>query len=267
MSSASRRLLAATAVPLLALFVVAFGWSGVASAHFVSGIDVNCDHVTVNFAQFPSEGVTVHIAATVEGQGTLATDVLVQGDMSAQLNISSATSALAGASANLEVDATWTFEGPQHVHEAFSVTCGSSTSTTVHQCGCGSTTTTVGVTSTTAEETTGTTVGTGGTTTPTATEGHPSGPTSTTQVSVLGSETGSQPGTPNGGAPGGAAASESSGTGPISPTGATNANNGSGTLPLTGGAPVPLLGMGLASLGAGLAAVIRSRARRGMMHY
>jgi hypothetical protein len=267
MSSATRRLLAATAVPLLSLFVVAFGWSGVASAHFVSGIDVNCDDVTLNFAQFPSEGVTVHIAATVEGQGALATDVLVQGDMSAQLNISSATSALAGASANLDVDATWNFEGPQHVHEAFSVTCGSSTSTTVNQCGCGSTTTTVvGVTSTTAE-TTGTTVGTGGTTTPTATEGHPTGPTSTTQVSVLGSETSSPPGTPNGGTAGGAAASETAGTGPISPTGATNANNGSGTLPLTGGPPLPLLSIGLASVGAGLAALIRSRARRGMMHY
>ena len=260
MSSASRRLLASTAVPVLALFVVAFGWSDVASAHYVSGIDVTCDDVTLNFAQFPSEGVTVHIAATVEGQGTVATDLLVHDDMSAQLNISSATSALAGATASVDVDATWTFEGPQHVHDTFSVTCGSTTTTTVHQCGCGSTTTTVaGVTSTTAAGTTTTSVSTGATTTTSATEDHQTGPTSTTQVSVLGSETSSRRG--------GAAVSESAGTGPISPTGATNANNGSGTLPLTGGAPLPMLSLGLASVGAGVAALIRSRAGRGMTQY
>jgi hypothetical protein len=248
-SSALKRLLAAVAVPALALFIVGFG-IGTAAAHDVSGISANCDKVTVNFAGFPDAGVTVHIAAAIEGHGTLATDVLVHNDMSAQLNISSATSALAGATASVDVDVTWTLEGPQHVHDTFSVTCGTATTTTTQR---PTTTTVAGVTSTSMPATTTTTVAGSGTasttsttvegittTTPTTSAANVSGETSSTgpQSAVLG-ETASNE------------------TGAITPTGTSSGSRG--TLPFTGAGTLPLLAIGLAALAAGTAAMVRRR--------
>jgi hypothetical protein len=262
MRSATRRLLVVMAVPVLAMFAVAVGWTGVASAHHVSGIDVNCEYVTVNFSEFPAAGVNVHIAATIQGQETLATDVLTHDEMTAQLAIASATSALAGASATVDVDVTWTYEGPQHVHDTFTVTCGSSsTTTTEHHCGCGSTTTTVAIPATTttiAESTTTTTLtGVGETST---TEGNGHSP-STTVVKVSGNEASGGP-TPVSGAP-----AESAG-GAILPTGNARAATGPhGSLPFTGGVTLPLLGAALVLLAVGAVAVMHSRARRGLTKY
>jgi len=261
MRSAIRRLLAVLSVPVLALLGVTMVWTGVASAHHVDGINVSCDYVTVNFKDFPSAGVNVHIAAAIEGHGDLATDVLVHDEMSAQLDITSATSALAGATAEVDVDVTWTFEGDQHVNDTFTVTCGSATTTTVHHCGCGSTTTTeAGVTTTTTAEasTTTTTLSGAGETTTTVKRGH--GPTPTTEVDV----SGSGGTTPSGTTPVSGALRETSG-GAILPTGATrDASGPSGILPFTGGAVLPLLGVALVLLALGFVAVMHSRTRRGL---
>ena len=120
---------------LLAVSVVAIAIALVpmttASAHEVSDITASCDTVKVFFSGFPAAGVTVHIAASVEGHGTLGEDVFVDNTTTEkQLDISSATGALEGTTANVDVDVTWTFEGPQHVHRTFPMTCGTATTTT-----------------------------------------------------------------------------------------------------------------------------------------
>jgi hypothetical protein len=239
-----KRCLSVGVVPALAFVTVMFGFAGPASAHHVAGIEANCDHVTVNFTDFPEPGVTVHIAATVEGHAALTSDVLVHGAMSSSINISSATSALAGATADVDVDVTWTFEGPQHVHDTLSVTCGTATTTTTHPA---TTTTTMPATTTTTAApgttTTSTTVAGGGATTTSTTVslGVSGNETTTTAVAVLG-------------------ASVSAG-GAITPTAASGS---SGSLPFTGADTLPLLGAGLASIGAGGAAIFRTRTRRGL---
>ena len=126
----SRRRFGVAAVPVLAFVAAILGWSNAAWAHHVSGIEANCNAVTVHFVQFPATGVTAHIAATIEGHGTLAADVFVQGDQTASLDISAATAMLHGAAAAVDVDVTWNYEGAQHAHDTLSVTCGSSTTTT-----------------------------------------------------------------------------------------------------------------------------------------
>src|SRR5438128_1551890 len=99
--------------------------------------------VTVHFTGFPSTGVSVHLVATVEGHASLSKDVVVKDTTSqATLDISSATKNLFGATAAVEVDVTWTLQGPQHVHKTLSVTCGTATTTTTSQ---QTTTTMVGV--------------------------------------------------------------------------------------------------------------------------
>lgn len=253
-----RRLLMMAAAPVLAA-VVSLGWSGTAYAHDVTGIDVNCTEVTVHFSGFPTDGVMVHIAADVAGHGTATGDLLVKGVMTGTVNIAGETSALFGATAAVDVDVTWTFEGPQHVHETANVTCGTATTTTTHATTTTThpsttTTTTAPATTTTSVavggETT-TTVHTGGSTSTTVGTSGTTGTTSTTAVGVSGNET-------TGGSPGGSAvvAGES-----VTASGGTSGTSGS-SLPFTGSTALPLAAVGATSIAAGALALLRARLAR-----
>src|SRR4051812_30739837 len=110
-----RRAISAAAA-VFGLCVVMAGFAGPASAHEVSDITANCNTVRVSFTGFPQSGVTVHIAATVQGHGAVSTDVFVNDKTTAgSLDISSVTDDMFGATAKVDVDVTWTFDGPQHV--------------------------------------------------------------------------------------------------------------------------------------------------------
>ena len=115
---------------LLVAAISLFALGGVASAHVVTSINADCYQVTVHFGDFPDAGVGVHIAAAVNGQ-TTGSDVLITSATSeAHLDISPLTAPLGGTPANIDVDVTWTYLGPQHVHQSLTLTCGSSTTTT-----------------------------------------------------------------------------------------------------------------------------------------
>jgi LPXTG-motif cell wall-anchored protein len=117
------------AAPLLGIGISLSALGGVASAHVVTSITADCYQVTVHFYDFPDSGVSVHIAADVNGQ-PLSTDALVtSATTAAQLDISAATAKLADTPANIEVDVTWSYLGPQHAHESLKLTCGTSTTT------------------------------------------------------------------------------------------------------------------------------------------
>lgn len=251
-SRALRRALALATVPILALLTAVLGFTTAASAHDVSGVTANCSDVTVHFVDFPQEGVVVHVAATVEGHSTVSSDVLVKGDMATTLSIASATSSLAGATAAVNVDITWTFQGTQHVQETLHVTCGET-----HHCGCTTTTTAHATTTTTAHKATTTTTTQKATTTTTAVAGvtdttePTTGSKNTTTTSV---EAESLTGT-DGPSSGNNGAAEANG-------GIAPAASHSGSLPFTGTATVPLLILGLVAIGAGGAMVIRARKRQ-----
>jgi LPXTG-motif cell wall-anchored protein len=107
-----------------------FVFSGPASAHQVTSIDVDCYLMTAHFSDFPDDGVVVHMAATVNGQAPVGRDVLVTSETTeATLDISDATSGLYGP-LTIAADITWRYEGPQHVHETITVTCAQPTTTT-----------------------------------------------------------------------------------------------------------------------------------------
>jgi len=118
------------AAPLLGIAISVFALGGIASAHVVTSITADCYGVTVHFSDFPVSGVMVHIAADVNGQTTISSDVLVTNTTSqAHLDISAATTTLFGTAAHIDVDVTWTYLGPQHVHDTLTATCGTSTTT------------------------------------------------------------------------------------------------------------------------------------------
>jgi hypothetical protein len=240
MSRSKRRFLAVMGTMIAALTVSLFAWAGVASANRVSDVEANCSEVTVHFVDFPAAGITVHIAATVQGQAPLATDVLVKNDESATLDISSATSGLFGASATVDVDVTWAYFGTRHLERSFSVTCGSTTTTSVQVSPTTATTSTTSTTSTSTTSTTSTTVGgQGGTTTTVAGSG---GTTSTTVES----------GTvvPNGSGPHDS----------VNVLGeSVSADNSTGSLPFTGSSTPVELGIGLGLLTVGTAVLARAR--------
>jgi hypothetical protein len=224
-----RRLVGGLAAVCGLWFVLA-GFAGPASAHDVTNITANCDTVTVFFTGFPESGVTVHIAATVQGHGSASTDVFVNNTTtSATLNIASATDDMFGATANVDVDVTWTFQGPQHVHDMASVTCGEATTTTTTQ---------PATTTTTAPATTTTTTTIAGESTTTTTvvgvQGETTSTTAATAVVSAGEAT-------NGPTTGGAV---------VSPA-ATGTSGGSSSLPFTGSATAPLALTGLTALAAG----------------
>ena len=267
MTRAWKRALTVVAVPTLAFLVGMFAWTGTASAHNVSNIDADCTHVTVHFNNFPDAGVMVHIVAAVEGHAAISTDVLVKNDMSADVNISAATGLLFGASADVDVDVTWTLNGAQHEHEKLTVTCGSSTTTTKQAttttvAGGGTTTTTSGSGGTT------TTVASGGTTTTVASGG-------TTSTTVAGSGGGSTTTTVAGSVDvddntTGGGDTDVSGDGTVSAGGTGTTDNGvavlgetatagSSTLPRTGSTTGPLLAFAAIAIVCGLGGVIGAR--------
>jgi uncharacterized membrane protein len=134
---------------LLAVFVV-LGLASVASAHDVTGIDVDCSTVKVHFADFPGGGVPVHIVVTVAYVWVVKDVNVDKNTTEVSVDISGATARLTGQTSGVWVDATWTNFGDQHVHEVTSVKCGEPPTTTT------STSTSTSTTSTTVAPTTGT---------------------------------------------------------------------------------------------------------------
>jgi LPXTG-motif cell wall-anchored protein len=123
------RILALMAVPFLVVAINVLAFGGVASAHVVTSINADCYLVTVHFSDFPEAGVMVHIAVDVNGQ-SIGSDVVVTSSTSeTHVDISPVTAALFAAPAHIDVDVTWTFLGPQHVHQTLTLTCGSTTTT------------------------------------------------------------------------------------------------------------------------------------------
>ena len=220
--------------------------SGPAFAHEVTGIDVDCTNVTVHWSGFPDAGVSVHIAAEVEGIGSTSTDVMVDHNSTqTQLSIAALTSQLNGASGTVNVDVTWTFQGPQHVQATEHVTCGTAPTTTSTVGSSGSTIAPTTTTTTTMPaSTTTTTVGS------TSTTSAPSSTTSTTAL-VGGQGTTSTTFSVS-------PAEVTSGGGTVSATGAS-----SGSLPFTGTNPwLIVLGLGMCAGGTALVAAPKLLTRR-----
>ncbi len=242
--SAARRILAVVGVPLLVIVVSLYALGGIASAHVVTSITADCYQVTVHFSDFPDNGVVVHIAADVNGQA-VGSDVLVTSATSeATVDISAATAALVDTPAHIDVDVTWTFRGPQHVHETLTATCGSPTTatpaTTPATQGSATTTTTSAPPTPTTEVATTTTAPQ----TTTSTEVHGATTIATTTVpATTTTETVSPQGT----------------TAP--PT--TAVPVGAVTLPRTGSNPAFPLMFGLSSLIAGALLLLRGRSASG----
>lgn len=224
------------AAPVLGIGISLAALGGVASAHVVTSMSADCYQVTVHFNDFPESGVEVHIAADVNGQ-VISTDRLVTSTTTvAQLDISAATAPLADTPANIDVDVTWNYMGPQHGHETLTLTCGTSTTTSP------STTTTQAPTTTTTEIPTTTTA-----VTPT-TAAQPT--TTSTQVrgTTVVATTVPAPTT----------------TGTVSRQGTTVVATtttvpAAGTLPRTGSTPTFPLLFGLSSLVSGALLLIRQR--------
>ena len=243
--SAARRILAVVGVPLLVIVISLYALGGIASAHVVTSITADCYQVTVHFSDFPDNGVVVHIAADVNGQ-TVGSDVLVTSATSeATVDISTATAALVDTPAHIDVDVTWTFWGPQHVHETLTATCGSPTTTTP-----ATTPTTQGSATTTTTTAAAPTPTTEATTTTT-------GPQTTTSTEVHGATTIATTTVP-----------ATTTTETVSPQGAiapptTTVPVGPGTLPRTGSNTAFPLMFGLSSLVAGALLLLRRRSASG----
>ncbi len=233
-----RRGLVVLAAPVVVIgFIIAT--TTTASAHEVTDITATCEVVTVHFSGFPQAGVVVHIAATVEGHGTLSRDVVVNDTTTqATLDIASATSALHGATASVVVNVSWEFEGPQHVQKTLTVTCGTATTTMPT-----TSTTMIGVSGETS-----TSVGSHNSTTTTSGSAASGHATSTVAAAV---SAGSETSTTNVSGVLGASVN-------ASPT-ATGAPRSS--LPFTGTATLGLVILGLAAMGAGTALVLSQRRR------
>lgn len=129
--SLGHRRRAAIGSALLAVtFIVAFATA--ASAHDVTGVSATCSTLTVHFHDFPNPGVPVHIVVQVGAAPVITQDDVVSaGTGDVGVDISAATAGLAGATAAVVVDVTWTNFGAQHVHDTTSVTCGTSTTSTM----------------------------------------------------------------------------------------------------------------------------------------
>jgi len=224
------------AAPLGVLFALVLT-AQPASAHTVTSITADCEHVTVNVANFP-DGTSLHTVITVQGHGTITSDNVVNAATSSfSVDISGSTAAMFGATANVTVDVSWTHEGPQHFEETVSLTCGTATTTTA-----AATTTTVGtVTSSSVPEST--TVPAPTSTSTTVASG------STTTVAFAGSTT--SPTTVVG-----PASSSAPTTLVLNATAART--TGSGTLPFTGSNNGPMTGLGvvLVLTGTAMAAVL-----------
>ena len=130
-SSAASSVCRLVGATLVTLAISLFTFGGVASANTITEITADCARVTVHFHDFPAAGVMVHIAVLVRGEPPISSDVLVTSETSeADIDISTATDELHGATADVDVDVTWTLWGERHVHTTRSVTCGTAMSTT-----------------------------------------------------------------------------------------------------------------------------------------
>jgi hypothetical protein len=136
---------------LLAVGIVV-GLASVASAHDVTGTDVDCSAVKIHFANFPGHGVPVHIVVVVNYL-TAVKDVTVDKNTSeATVDISAFTAPMFGNTSAVWIDVTWTNYGDQHVHEVQSVTCGvRPTTTTKSSTSTSSSTSSTSTTSTTIQ--------------------------------------------------------------------------------------------------------------------
>ena len=228
------RIFRIVAAPATVVAVTLFALGGVASAHVVTSINADCYQVTVRFNDFPEAGVQVHIAAGVNGQ-TISSDALVTGAISeAHLDISAVTATLGGTPANIDVDVTWSYLGPQHAHQTLNLTCGASPTTS-------STTTTAQAPTTTTQAPATTEVVTTTTSQPatTSTEVHGTTVVATTAPASTTTETIRRQGT--------TVAATTTTAPPVA------------TLPRTGSSPVFPLMFGLSSLIAGALILIRQR--------
>jgi LPXTG-motif cell wall-anchored protein len=116
--------------PLLVIALSLIGLGGIASAHVVTSMTADCYGVTVHFSDFPASGVIVHIAIDVNGQEVGSDALITNANTEAHVDIAAATTGLLGGAAHIDVDVTWTYLGPQHVHESFTETCGAPPATT-----------------------------------------------------------------------------------------------------------------------------------------
>jgi len=226
--------------PLLVIALSLIGLGGIASAHVVTSMTADCYGVTVHFSDFPASGVMVHIAADVNGQ-VISSEVLVtNATTEAHVDFTAATAGLLGAAAHIDVDVTWTYLGPQHVHETYTETCGTPTTTT-------STTPTQSIaTTTTAPPPT--------TTTPATTTTLGPKPTTSTQVKGTTITASTSPPTTTRGTVGVLGATVAS---------TTTTTPAIATLPRTGSNPMFPLMFGLSSVVAGALLLVRQRRTAG----
>lgn len=219
----ARRSLVAVVGGLVVVAAALVGMSVPASAHDAS-IFVDCQEVFVGFTGFPAEAIPVHIAVEVVGVGSKSSDVMVdQHTTEKKVDISDLTASVQGPIV-VNVDVTWTFEGPQQRQKTANLVCNESgPSSTVESAsstsiGGGQTSTSVAAASSTS-----TPVTTGGANVSSSTSSVTAASTSTTFVKV-------------------SAASASQ-------------------LPFTGGSSMPLLVLGLALIAGGVAFMYAPRRR------
>jgi hypothetical protein len=135
--------------------VVAF-LASVASAHDVTGVEVDCSAAKVHFADFPTQGVSVHILVQVAYVWVVKDAIVDKNTSEVSVDITWATARLTGQTSGVNVDVTWTLYGDQHVHESTSVKCGIPATTTTSASTSTSTSSSSSTTSTTVAPTTGT---------------------------------------------------------------------------------------------------------------
>ncbi len=204
-----------------------------AFANHVGNVSGNCTEAVVSWVDFPDNNIPVHIVVNVEGVGSKSVDVTVtNGTPPTHINIENLTSQLNGQTGTVTVHAIWDDFGQHHDEgDEFSVTCGSESTSTMASSSTTAAPTSVPQTTTTTVPVTVTTGGQPTTTVATATT---AGGESTTTTSIV--------------------------TSPET-TGLSQVNANESSLPFTGGSSLPLIGVGLALIIGGAAAVIGPRRR------
>jgi hypothetical protein len=210
-----------------------------ASGHDAS-IFVDCHEVFVGFTGFPADAIPVHIAVQVGDVGSKSADVMVdQHTTEKKVDISDLTASVHGA-ITVDVDVTWTFEGPQERQKTANLECNESGSTSTVENASSTSIGGGGETSSSVEAASSTstpeTTGGGGVSTSTSV----SAASSTSSVTEAGSTSSTAAGFAN----------------------VSAASTGGSSLPFTGGSAMPLLVLGLALMAAGAAFVIAPRRRR-----
>jgi hypothetical protein len=237
-----RRAFVVLAAPAIGLGMVAV-LAGPAQANHVVSISADCYSVVVQFTDFPDSGVPVHISATIAGVGTVSEDTVIDSTTTqATLNISSLTADLAGATANVDVDVTWSYGGSHESQQSIALMCGTATTTSTAQA-----TTTSSTAESTSTSVEGTSVSSSSSTSVPETVTTGGGPATTTLNSTVGPHTSSTP-------------SSRVEAETVSST-AVAVAAASSSLPFTGGSAMPLLFFGICALAAGAALVLGQRRR------